>query len=287
VIRPLSNGLFREVSSPQFGVQDTGQCPGGPQDRFSWECARILLDGSPECRSWELVLPPEMKLLQDCVGVVTGGELDQVTCGGRRVAHATVFEATAGECIQWGIRRRGYRTLLALTPSDPASRSCVGGTRGSFHHIARWTGSEGVLRVLPGPEAGWLKNVDSFLHARWTTSLSSSDEGLRLEGGPQTPYRHSLDTMVSAPVTDGTVQLTPNGPILLLRSRPTVGGYPRVFTVIDADVDLAAQIPPRRRIRFCEVTQEEAVRVKRQQLEDLQRLAQSFHTGKNNLTDRH
>jgi len=65
--------------------------------------------------------------------------------------------------------------------------------------------------------------------------------------------------MLSSPVVDGTVQLTPHGPIVLLRERQTIGGYPRVFVVADVDVDVLGQYAPRRAVRFARISCEEAI----------------------------
>jgi allophanate hydrolase subunit 2 len=272
MIHPLGFGLFREVTAPRSGRQDVGESPGGPQDRFAWASARILLGGTPDIRTWELVAPPAFEVEEDGVAVCTGGGFDRICCADRKIEHATVFKVKAGERITWGIRTHGFRTVVALRPGSSKTEDLAGLARGSFTEAARWPGQRGTLRVLAGPEAGNLQDAEAFLKARWVTSPLSNDAGLRLEGGGSEAYTGSLREMVSAPVADGTLQLTPDGLILLLRSRPTQGGYPRVFTVIGPDVDLAAQIPPRRRVRFEPVTLEMAVAVRRQQQTDLDRL---------------
>jgi allophanate hydrolase subunit 2 len=272
MIRATVPGLFREVGPPGYGFQDVGQAPGGPQDRFSWACARILLGETPDIRTWELVSPPVMEVEQDAVGVITGGGFDEVRCSGRVVDHTVVFEVRAGDRISWGIRSHGFRSVLALRPAAPDSRRHLGVQRGPFSKVASWPGRPGTLRVVAGPEVKEVRSAGDLLRSPWVTSLTSSDTGLRLEGRVPSAETGDLRQMVSAPVSDGTVQLTPEGLILLLRCRPTIGGYPRVFTVIDADVDLAAQIPPRRRIRFTEVTHGEAIAVRRRQRDDLDRL---------------
>lgn len=269
MITPQGPGLFREVSAPRAGEQDVGRSPGGPQDRFAWETAHILLGEAPDIRSWELISPPAFEVQQDCIGICTGGSFQESRCGGRSIPHATVFALRAGERLEWGIRAWGFRTLLALRPLSKECAGWVGRERGSFGQVAHWPGRQGTLRVVPGPEMKGLPDPEGFLQHRWTTSLQSSDTGLRLEGGGSGTYSDTLSEMVSAPVADGTVQLTPGGLILLLRLRPTLGGYPRVFNVIHPDVDLAAQIPPRRRVRFERVSLNEAERIRQQQQKDL------------------
>lgn len=65
--------------------------------------------------------------------------------------------------------------------------------------------------------------------------------------------------MISQPVTDGTIQLAPSGPIVLLRHRQTVGGYPRIANVIEADINKLSQFPPNTKVKFKLVSLDEAI----------------------------
>ena len=67
--------------------------------------------------------------------------------------------------------------------------------------------------------------------------------------------------MISEAVADGTIQLTPKGPIVLLKHRQTVGGYPRVFNVISADIDLLGQYAPNQILRFSKVSLDHALNI--------------------------
>ena len=269
MIEAQGQGLWREVSAPRFGQQDQGEAPGGPQDRFSWMCARLLLGDTGTIRTWELVLPPVLTVTEPCVGVLTGGDFDRVLAGGRPVFPGTVFRLDPGERIEWGTRRMGFRTYLALCPRTSDSEARVGVDLGISSVQSGWRDEQGALRVLPGPETSRMPQWHSFLQSLWVTGLSLGDEGLRLEGRSTSSYQGSIDGMVSAPVADGTLQLTPDGMILLLRDRPTVGGYPRVGGLVDADVDLAAQMAPRRKVRFRPIAASEAEDIRSRQQEVL------------------
>jgi allophanate hydrolase subunit 2 len=53
----------------------------------------------------------------------------------------------------------------------------------------------------------------------------------------------------------GAIQITGEGqPIVMLPARATIGGYPKIATVIAADLDRLAQLRPGNRIRFEEAT---------------------------------
>ena len=265
MIRGFTGGIWREVNAPRYGRQDQGVSPGGAQDRFSWSCARWMLGDGEAVRTWELILPPVLEATAHCVGVLTGGDFEQVRVGGRPVYSGTVFELRSGETLTFGMRRMGFRTYLGLSPATSETLSRVGLERGPLP-LSELRPKGGALRVLPGPEATVLPHWSELVSSRWSTGLSSSDEGVPLVGVSMGRRGDvELGQMTSGPVVDGTLQCTPQGLILLLRGRPTVGGYPRIGVVVDSDVDLAAQIPPRRRIRFRPIDASEAQEVMRLQ----------------------
>lgn len=61
--------------------------------------------------------------------------------------------------------------------------------------------------------------------------------------------------LVSDAVVPGDIQILGDGtPIVLMRDHQPTGGYPRIATVIDADLDRFAQTRPGRSVRFASVT---------------------------------
>jgi len=72
--------------------------------------------------------------------------------------------------------------------------------------------------------------------------------------------------IVSDGIVTGSVQVPGSGqPIVLMVDNQTTGGYPKIGTVISADVPLVARRRPGRSIRFVEVDVEEAERLRREQ----------------------
>jgi antagonist of KipI len=73
--------------------------------------------------------------------------------------------------------------------------------------------------------------------------------GYRLAG----PALDRADTseMLSDATPVGSLQIPPSGlPILLMADRQTTGGYPKIATVITADMPLAGQLAPGDWIEF-------------------------------------
>ena len=49
----------------------------------------------------------------------------------------------------------------------------------------------------------------------------------------------------------GSVQVPPSGePVIFLRDHAVTGGYPVIATVLEEDIDIAAQLPPGATVRF-------------------------------------
>jgi antagonist of KipI len=116
------------------------------------------------------------------------------------------------------------------------------------------------LHAIPGPHQALFDPdaLDIFFSARFTLSTSSNRMGYRLEG-PVLAHGPGADILSDAtPI--GSVQVPKSGqPILLMADRQTTGGYPKIATVIGADLPLAGQLAPGDWISFAPCTRKEAV----------------------------
>ena len=279
VFEVINKGLFKIKGAPLYGRQDIGYSPGGALDQFSTATGNILLGNEPSAEALEVVLPPSLRVKKGCYFILTGGGLGDATLehpGFREVIrHARVYFADAGSVISFGRRVYGFRTYICYRVMTENEESIAGRTRGDFQKLFRWPDPENRIRLMKGPEYRYLEEPEKFLQSRWQVSDDISDMALKLTRLEEPP-RVSLKNMVSAPVNDGTVQLTPGGPILLLRQRQTVGGYPRVFNVISADVDLLAQYGPFQALRFRLVSPEEALSIAKVKRADLDKLESRY-----------
>ena len=96
-----------------------------------------------------------------------------------------------------------------------------------------------------------------FLDSEWKISATSDRMGYRLEG-PVIKHLHGHN-IVSDGTVDGSIQVPGNGaPIVLMPDRGTSGGYPKIATVITADLGRFAQTPAGRGFRFKAVSMAEA-----------------------------
>lgn len=95
----------------------------------------------------------------------------------------------------------------------------------------------------------------TFSGAPFIISRRMDRMGVRLDD-PLGVFRgKSILTLVSDPVVPGDIQILGDGtPIVLMRDHQPTGGYPRIGTIIDADIDRFAQVRTGKEIIFQSVT---------------------------------
>jgi biotin-dependent carboxylase-like uncharacterized protein len=117
----------------------------------------------------------------------------------------------------------------------------------------------GPIRVVMGPQDDEFGDDARklFLDSEWKISATSDRMGYRLDG-PVIKHLHGHN-IVSDGTVDGSIQVPGNGaPIVLMRDRGTTGGYPKIATLISADLGRFAQIPAATGFRFKAVPMAEA-----------------------------
>ena len=120
---------------------------------------------------------------------------------------------------------------------------------------------EGPIRVLWGLHADLfdanLRN--DFAAGAFTISTSLDRTGVRLIDPRQIFHAQRRLSLVSDAIVPGDIQILGDGtPIVLMRDHQPTGGYPRVATVVSADLDRFAQMRPGDEVRFRPVTLEHA-----------------------------
>jgi allophanate hydrolase subunit 2 len=122
------------------------------------------------------------------------------------------------------------------------------------------------LRVMAGPHDDMFTAaaLHDFYSGRYVVTPSSNRMGYRLEG-PVLRHIGSADILSDA-TPMGSIQVPGSGqPILLMADRQTTGGYPKIATVISADLPLAGQLAPGDWIEFAPCTGAAAVEALRLQ----------------------
>ena len=130
----------------------------------------------------------------------------------------------------------------------------------------------GPIRILWGPQEDWFDTVarEQLVANHWTISQRSDRMGMFLDGPA---LAQNAGSMVSDGVLPGSIQVPPSGtPVVLMRDCQTTGGYPKIATVISADLDRLAQIRPGQTLRFRAVSRHEALTALRNARADIDAL---------------
>jgi KipI family sensor histidine kinase inhibitor len=297
VLEVLDPGLLTTIQDGgRFGHRRLGVTWAGPMDAPAHRAANRLLGNPEDAPALECtVVGPVLRFLAPArfalMGADLGAVLDREDLGAWPVPIGIRVLARSGNVLRFTGRRSGCRAYLALAggidvPPVLGSRSTdlgsgFGGLEGRALRAhdglalappgrGRETeiGPPGApssperVRVVLGPQADHLRpeSVASFLAEPYTVGPASDRVGCRLLG-PPLAHRGPAEILSDGMVM-GSIQVPPDGhPIVMMADGPTTGGYPKIATVITADLPLLAQaLPGHGQVRFAAVDVEEARR---------------------------
>lgn len=208
-----------------------------------------------------LALPPWHSITLDegdtlKVGAIRGGVAYLAVSGGIDTPPQLGSRATHLRARLGGIEGR------ALRAGDRIAMGGHDGTQDPERRQAAFTHEAGPLRLMLGPQEDHFTPdaLRALTEAEFAVSRDADRMGIRLEG-PHLVHDAAVgDEIVSDGVAPGAIQVPPDGkPILLLADCQTVGGYPKIATVIRADLPRLAHLLPGARLRFALVTRAQAL----------------------------
>ena len=270
----------------RVGYRRFGINPGGVMDRTSARAINCLLGNDPNAAVIELHFPAGSFEFERGCNFAIGGADFGATLDGRAIAANTVSAASAGSRLSFERRAAGgNRAYLAVGGGFDAARwlgsastnlrAAIGGHGGKRLQtgdrigfaartelntssgitigpsLVRSYASPATVRVTAGPEFEVLTALSeqNLFETTFEISRQSDRMGFRLSGKPL--YRIDDSEMLSSGVTFGTVQLLPDGQmIVLMADHQTTGGYPRILSVASVDLPLLAQMGAGDRVSF-------------------------------------
>ncbi len=282
-------------AGPGVTVQDLGRpgwtargLPrGGAADRLALFEAAALLGSDPTNALLEMMgFGGVFSSSNDTRFALTGADM-QASIDGTPVAPNTTHLMRAGKRLTIGGARRGVFGYLAFAggiQTNPVmdSRAAhltagIGGRlqEGDSLPLGRDTDplagpcriapldrlAGGVIRLMPGPQTGFFapETRDRFASTAFQRSPRGNRQGVRLDHDGAGFVMEGQPNIVSDLVLPGDVQMAGDGvPYVLLAECQTIGGYPRVGTVIPADLPKVAQAMPGAILQFQWLTVEEA-----------------------------
>jgi antagonist of KipI len=261
------------------GYRSLGIGPGGVMDFFAASVANYLVGNDEKAAVIEMHFPAATILFQsDALISITGADFDAhlndtpvslyqpifITKGAilsfkKNCSGVRAYIAISGGLIidQWlgsysthlKVKAGGFKGRL-LQKDDLIGLNTIALTNRNKNFslalsvIERMYTNENTIRCIAGPEYHLMNAASEniFSNASFVISNQSDRMGYRLQGEAlllKTPME-----LISSPVGFGTIQLLPNGQlIVLMADHQTTGGYPRIASVITADLPRLAQLP--------------------------------------------
>jgi biotin-dependent carboxylase-like uncharacterized protein len=269
------------------GSQRYGLTPSGAMDRLALAAANTLVGNEPFAAAVEIgPFGAAFAARGGAVRVALAGASRNADIAGRAVAVDTSVTLADGETLTLGFARGGSFSYLAIEggiKGEPMFGSLAVNARaglGSPYPRPLQSGDEletapasgaaerrielpatadAAIRILFGPQDDEFADETKklFIDSEWKISATSDRMGYRLEG-PVLKHLHGHN-IVSDGTVNGSIQVPGNGqPIVLMPDRGTSGGYPKIATVISADLGRFAQIPAGGAFRFRAVSMAEA-----------------------------
>ncbi len=204
-------------------------------------------------------------LPESCLVTLAAGERLSIRAGARG---AWAYLAPAGRIeaeAELSSLSMHVRTGLGGAGLKAGDRLIVGGPRARRPRRARArrfsrAASDAPIRVVPGPQDDYFDaaNFARFLEGPWSVAARSDRMAYALEG-PRLDHAKGFN-IVSDGIVFGAIQVPGDGwPFVQMADRAPTGGYPKIATVIAADLGRLAQMRPGDSLRFCSVTTGQAV----------------------------
>jgi allophanate hydrolase len=284
------------------GMARLGLSRGGAADRLALLEATALLNADAPLPAFEMAGMGGVFTVNAAARIALTGAPMRAEIDGRDVVWGASHLILPGQILTVGPTRAGrygYLTMGGLVgPAIMSSvsahlaaglgRTCQTGDRfviakpgataaGSetITQVPRFAG--GTVRYIAGPQSALFSHEtrERFCAAEFRVSRAANRQGVRLDHDGAPFAAETRAGLVSEPIIEGDIQMTGDGQAaILLAECQTIGGYPRIGTVLPVDLPIVAQAPTASVLRFREVSLDEAdrlLRPERNQIADLRR----------------
>lgn len=291
-VKVISPGALTTVQDAgRFGFLQSGISVSGVMDSYSHRAANLLVDNPQEEAVLEVTLMGPILEFQCSTRIAVTGAMMQPKLNDQPVPMWQTIPVREGDRLSFSGIQGGCRAYIAFAggldvPVIMGSKSTnlkaqMGGFEGRMlkrddvvplkapsGEAKLWAASEEwipkfptqiTLRAVLGPQEDLFteEGIASFLNTEYLVTPANDRMGYRLEGEEIT-HKAGAD-IVSDGIVMGAVQVPSSGqPIILMADRQTTGGYTKIATVVTADLPLLAQAQAGTKIRFEQVSVEEA-----------------------------
>lgn len=298
------------------GYQRFGVPVAGAMDPFSAALANVLLSNPENAAVLEFTaMGPTLRFERDTCFALAGADFSPKLDGQPIRSNAAGF-APAGSTLTMGGASHGFRGYLAVAGGFDGSlvmgsrstypKAGLGGVEGrplKKGDVLGFCGAAfvpqqlalrslrmenlpfyrmddtAVVRVVLGPQDDHFsaEGLEAFFSEVYTVTAESDRMGYRLEGAPIPRAEGKEGNIISDGVAFGSVQVPDSQmPIVMMADRQTTGGYPKLGSVITADLCKMAQLRAGEKVRFVKMTLEQAHQALLEQRSFLRSLEKTF-----------
>tara|TARA_R110002167_G_scaffold54785_6_gene156046 strand:- start:1251 stop:2090 length:840 start_codon:yes stop_codon:yes gene_type:complete len=267
MLKVLKSGFFTSIQDAgRFGYRDKGVPVSGVMDSWTVSKLNMLLENKHDAAVLEITMTGPTLLFEEQTHIAIGGAEMSATLNNKPMRNNRIYRIAAGDIVSFGRLLKGLRSYLAIKGGF-LSKSVLGSRsmyfpitsknhlpdRAEVHYeqestfepkISEYQADdlldETVLEVHQGPEYHILadKQLENLFFRDFTVAKENNRMAYQLKetiGGHDT-------TMLTSATLSGSVQLTPEGKlIILMKDGQTTGGYPRVLQLSDHAISLLAQ----------------------------------------------
>ncbi len=282
-----TNSLLTTVQDlGRNGFRALGINPNGAMDKIALRLINILLDNDENEAVLEIHFPAPKILFETDALIALGGADFSARIDETPIENWQTVWVEKGQTLSFSHKNWGNRLYLSgtggfkiddwLGSKSTNLKAKFGGFEGRkleinnrlnskfqipnskfqkhlkiSQHFLPYFKNSNRIRIIEGAEFNLLTPLSSenFLNQSFSISQNSDRMGFRLNGNPL--YLLHEKELVSSAVTFGTIQLLPNGQmIILMADHQTTGGYPRIANVIAQDLPIIAQLGANDKLKF-------------------------------------
>lgn len=267
------------------GLRHLGVNPSGAMDKLAVRLLNILLQKNENEPVLEMHFSaPEILFEEDCIIVIGGADFSPMLDNQAIANWKTVF-VTAGSILKFKKRFSGNRAYLAQ--KVVIEKQFLPYLGNSFVRQVGNLSNSVEIRFITGNEHQLLteKSKHNIENQSFVIAQNSNRMGFRMKSEPL-EVEEKLE-LVSSAVDFGTIQLLPDGQIIILMAdHQTSGGYPRIGNIISVDLPILAQCGANDIIKLEAISIEEAEELLVLQEKEIQKLKASIRLFNGNHENR-
>ncbi len=283
----LTGGLLSIVEDfGRFGLNDKGITNSGVMDEYAYIILNKLLYNAQNTNCIEITLGGLKLEVDDTCTIAVSGADANFTINSKKVDIWKTHNLKKGDLLEFGFAKKGARIYFgvkggfdikqelgsnSVTIKENIGTNLKSGDKlrfldNSFEEHNICLKKEFIppyednltLRVILGYQENHFdkKQIENFFNQTYKISSQNNRMGYRLESKP---IKCKIEGIISEGISFGAIQIPKDGqPIVLLKDRQTIGGYPKIGSVLPIDCFKLSQLKAGNFINFKPISLEEA-----------------------------